>query len=114
MGVSVLGAGHPLVAHLVSACAVEVQPGGLLRLCLGGIKSGNAAGAGSWSSTRGSAQQQVGADHGCCPDGPWTMEERHGMGASADDLLDTHPNECLQQLMPAGDSFAGVAPTGAA
>jgi hypothetical protein len=38
-----LGAGHPLIAHLVGAGAVEMQLGGLLRFCLGSVMGGNAA-----------------------------------------------------------------------
>lgn len=36
LGFVMLGAGHPLVAHLVSPGAVE-PAGGLLSFCLGGI-----------------------------------------------------------------------------
>jgi hypothetical protein len=48
--VTVLGAGHPLVAHLVGASAVEMLLGGFLRFCLGWVESGYAAGTGGWSS----------------------------------------------------------------
>jgi hypothetical protein len=49
VAVTVLGAGHPLVAHLVGACAVEVEFGRLLRFCLGWIERWHAAGTGGWS-----------------------------------------------------------------
>jgi hypothetical protein len=48
-----LGAGHPLISHLVGADAVEMQLGGLLRFCLGLVKGGNAASTGGRSGQAG-------------------------------------------------------------
>lgn len=40
LGVTLLGTGHPLVAHLMGPSAVELACR-LLRLCLGGIQRRN-------------------------------------------------------------------------
>jgi hypothetical protein len=48
-----LGARHPLIAHLVSAGAVEVELGGLLRFCLSLVMGGNAARTGGRSGQAG-------------------------------------------------------------
>ena len=58
--ISVLAAGHPLVAHAVGAFAVEVLPGGLFGLRLGGVEGGHGGGLGGLfgPARRGQHQQR--------------------------------------------------------
>ena len=65
VGPAVLGAGHPLVARLVGAGAVEVELGGLLRLCLSGVHRRDAARTGGRSGKGGSGEQELSSKRGC-------------------------------------------------
>ena len=80
VAVTVLGTRHPLVAHLVGARAVEVQPGGFLRLGLGLVEGGHTALAGGWSGEAGGGEQQVRAKRSCRLHDQRTETVRHGTG----------------------------------
>ena len=72
LGITVLGAGHPLISHLVGAGAIEVELGGLLRFCLSGVHRRDAARTCGWSGQAGGGEQQVGSNRGCRPGWPQT------------------------------------------
>jgi len=72
LGATVLGAGHPLVAHLVGAGAVEMQLGGLLRFGLSGVHRWDAARTSGWSGQAGGGEQELSSDRDYRPGWPRT------------------------------------------
>jgi len=60
-----LGAWHPLVAHLVGAGAVEVKLGGLLSFCLSGVHRRDSARTCGWSGQAGGGKQELSSNRGC-------------------------------------------------
>ena len=105
---AVLGAGHPLVAHLVCAGAAEVELGGLLGFGAGGIKGRHARVA---SGRVGGRSGASGGLRGHDGDGQQVVGVGHGERATGADRRDTaglrcecaNPNPRLQLQPDAGD-----------